>query len=193
VFTILAGNYYNATELRSDRGFQGANAVPRCVCDWAYNDGHYGFEPGSSAGALKNKYCREKSIAYLSGAREMGRLCPSWGEHNDVVFLEYWQGIPEAFYADMAARVAKHGGGNGSPVAGVVYHAGGLHTGLGVDSLQRHFRPQDTRLRRMGFRQICASVHAPGRNHDPKYETSQGVVRRRAYNAMIRREACRQV
>lgn len=65
VLTVMVGNYYNATELHTDRALQGMQGIPRCVCDWAYNDGHYGFEPGSNAGHVKNKYCRENSISHF--------------------------------------------------------------------------------------------------------------------------------
>jgi hypothetical protein len=163
----------------------------RCVCDWAYNDGHYGFEPGSNAGHVKNKYCRENSISHFHGVAEVRRahpgFCPSWGPHADLWFAESPFSVADGVLAWAAERAGPGG-------AVTLYSAGGLHTGLNAQSAASHVDAPYARMRALanGTRQVVALVHAPGRNHDDLAYASQNAAARRAYNAMLVERAARE-
>lgn len=164
--TILVGDYAGATNLRRDRRNRGYHA---CLCMEAYNDGHLASFPGTFR-SVKNKYCRQHSIAELPFRSRKGQslYCPAWR--------------------------TSHLNNERSP-SGVVYVSGGLHyPNLNATTVGALFGP-DAKLASVPHRaggswaRICGLMHAPGRNKPVKYLTSHGLAATERFNAMVE-EAC---
>jgi hypothetical protein len=164
--TILVGDYAGATNLRQDKRNKGYHA---CLCLEAYNDGHLASFPGSFR-SVKNKYCREHSIASFPFRSRKGKrlYCPAWR--------------------------TSHLNSDRSP-SGIVYVSGGLHyPNLNATTVEALFG-HDVRLNvphgaHANYARICGLMHAPGRNKPVKYLTSHGLVATAAFNAMVE-DACR--